>query len=135
MSQNLSDFYEFVQTAGKLRTPEHAQRWSRAVLQTLGLNLSSGAKKSLKAALPDELGGHINRVWWIFNWRDTNMTAELFQDRCGRRAGNTDITFARYPTQAVFGAVRGMVSSNVANEVAESLSPEVRVLWESAPVA
>ncbi len=132
MSQNLDDFYQQVQSVGKLRTEQHARRWTRAVLQTLGLNISGAAKKELKGALPDELSDEISGVWWIFNFRDTNMTAHYFQERCGRRAGNTDPEFARYPVLAVFGAVQGMVSSDVSDKVADSLPPEVAQLWENA---
>ncbi len=134
MSNDLTSFYEFVQSAGQLRTEMHAKRWTRAVLQTLGLNISGAAKKALRGALPSELGDHVGRVFWLFNFRDENMTAEYFQDRVGRRAGNTDKLFAKVPTQAVFGAVRSMVSSDAASKVADSLSPELRELWDSAPV-
>lgn len=134
MSNELTSFYQHVQTAGSLRTEMHAKRWTRAVLQTLGLNVSGAAKKSLQTALPQELGDHVGRVFWLFNFRDDNMTAEYFQDRVGRRAGNTDKIFARIPTMAVFGGVRAMISSDVDQKVAESLSPEVRELWDNAPV-
>ena len=134
MSTDLNAFYDHVQQTGNLRTPMHAQRWTRAVLQTLGLNISGAAKKALKAGLPEELAGHVGRVFWVFNFRDENMTALYFQDRVGRRAGNTDKVFAKFPTQAVFGAVRGMISSDTDSKVADSLSPELRKLWESAAV-
>lgn len=134
MSNELTAFYQHVQAAGSLRTEMHAKRWTRAVLQTLGLNVSGAAKKALKSALPKEIGDYVNDVFWLFNFRDENMTAEYFQDRVGRRAGNTDKVFARIPTQAVFGGVRSMISSDLDRKVAESLSPEVRALWEGAAV-
>ena len=133
MSQDLTAFYNTVQSAGKLRTPEHATRWTRAVLQTLGLNISGAAKKALKQALPQELADSVSDVFWLFNFRDTNMTANYFQERVGRRAGNTDPVFAKHPTLAVFGAVQQIVNRDVAQKVADSLPPEVRELWESAP--
>lgn len=134
MATDITSFYNIVQSTGKLRSAQHAQRWTHAILQTLGLNLSKPAKKALKEALPEELAQSVSDVWWLFNFRDEAITVSYFQERVGRRAGNTDISFAIHPIKAVFGAIRNLISSDVALTVAASLSPELRDLWNSAPV-
>ena len=134
MATDITTFYNTVQTMGKLRSPQHAQRWTRAVLQTLGLNLSKPAKKALKNALPEELAQFVSDVWWLFNFRDEEISASYFQERVARRAGNTDLNFAIYPIKAVFGALQGIISADVSRTVADSLSPELRELWQNAPV-
>ena len=133
---DLNTYYDLVQTNGNLRTRDHAKRWSRAVLQTLGLNFKFGAvgrqaKRSLTEALPDELGEQLNGVWWLIHFPNSNMSLQEFQERVGRRAGNTDIRFARIPTAAVFGAVQTLVNKSVADEVGKALSPELSTLWVS----
>ncbi|MGB1252170.1 MAG: DUF2267 domain-containing protein [Candidatus Promineifilaceae bacterium] len=132
---DINSYYELVQTNGSLRSNLHAKRWSLAVLQTLGLNLSKAAKASLANALPDELSAQLKDVWWLIHFRNTDMSLQEFQERVGRRAGNTDIRFARIPTGAVFGAVQTLVSNSVAREVADSLSPELKALWDTSVVA
>lgn len=129
---DLNTYYDLVQTNGSLRTRDHAERWSLAVLQTLGLNLDRGAKRSLADALPKELGEQLNDVWWLIHFRNTDMSLQEFQERVGRRAGNTDIRFARIPTTAVFGALQTIVKASVADEVSNSLSPELKALWGNA---
>jgi uncharacterized protein (DUF2267 family) len=49
-----------------------------------------------------------------------------------RRSGNTDAQFARFPILAVFGGVKQMINQDLQREVAKSLAPEVRELWEQA---
>lgn len=129
---DISNYYELVKKNGNLRTTDHAKRWSRAVLQTLGLNLPRSAKKTLSNALPKELSNDLSDVWWLIHFRNTDMSLAEFQERVGRRAGNTDIRFARIPTKAVFGALQTVVGSNVAKEVGDSLAPELKTLWMSA---
>ncbi len=133
MTQDLNSFYSTVQSVGNLRTEDHAKRWTQAVMQTLGLNISGSAKKKLKNALPKGIGDHLSDVFWLFNFRNTNMTASYFQERVGRRAGNTDREFAKFPTLGVFAAIQEIVSENVSQSVAKSLSPELKEMWEKAP--
>ncbi|MCB8965991.1 MAG: DUF2267 domain-containing protein [Ardenticatenaceae bacterium] len=129
---NLDNYYTLVQKNGKLRSPDHAQRWSTAVLKTLGFNLEKGAKKELAGALPKELANDLTRVFWLLHFRDTNLSRSDFLTQASRRSGNTDVAFARYPTKAVFGAVKSLIDKQVADRVAEGLSPEVRELWQQA---
>lgn len=132
LDANLTKFYEHVQSAGALRTPEHAIRWSRGILQTLGLNLSKTAKKDLSAALPKELSDMVNGTWWLIHFRNTEMSAIEFQERAARRCGNTDKNFARIPILAVMSGLRMFISSSTDDAVSEGLSPELRALWEQA---
>lgn len=131
-AKSLESFYSYVQANGSLLSNDHAVRWTRATLQTLGLNMSGRAKRQFASALPRELSDNLNDVWWLFNFRNTNQSAIDFQQRVARRAGNTDKEFARLPIQAVFGGIRQMVDSNVSDRVANDLSPELRAMWETS---
>lgn len=131
-SSNLDAFFNHVQEHGLLRTREHAERWTRAVLQTLGLNMGRGAKRKLAQALPDELAASLTDVFWLIHFRNTNQGALDFQQRVARRAGNSDKEFARHPIVAVFGGVRDLIPGDVDSAVADTLSPELRQLWEQA---
>jgi uncharacterized protein (DUF2267 family) len=131
-SDNLTAYYQTIQKTGKLRTPEHAQRWSKAVLYTLALNLDRGAKKRLAGGLPEELARQLKRPFWLLHFRDKSLTRLEFQKMVARRAGNTDAQFARYPVQATFLALKSLVDSNVSQTVANSLSPELREMWQNA---
>jgi len=117
---------------GKLRTPQHARRWSTAVLKTLGINLDGRTKKKLAKALPEELADDLTRVFWLLHFRNSNLSSHEFQNQVARRSGNTDPDFARYPVLAVFHGVKEMIGSDTRQAVAKSLSPEVRELWENA---
>ena len=128
----LEKFYQQVQKNGQLPTAMHAQRWTKGVLQQLGLHLKSGGKKSLAKALPKTMADDFTSVWWFFNIHNNGMTSEEFRTRVGRRCGNTDVVFAATPILAVFGAVRSMIDANVDRQVSESLSPEIRELWQTA---
>ena len=131
-NQKLNGYYRYVQEAGKLRTAEHAERWSDGILRTLGVNLDRGTKRALARALPDELARSLTRVFWLLHFRDPNLTAAEFQRMAARRSGNTDADFARYPVLAVFGGIKQMIDADLARNVAESLAPEIRELWHEA---
>lgn len=131
-SGTLNSYYDFVQEHGKLRTPDHARRWSTAVLKTLGFNLDKSTKKALAHALPEPLAQDLTRVFWLLHFQNKHLTAAEFYDQVARRSGNTDIAFARHPTKAVFGGIKGLVDSQLNQRVAEALSPEMRAVWEQA---
>ena len=129
---DLNSYYQTIQTKGNLLTPQHAQRWSTAVLKTLGFNLDGRTKKRLANALPQELGNDVKRVFWLLHFRNNQLSSHDFQNQVSRRSGNSDPQFARTPTLAVFHSVKQLVDSNVQQAVADALSPEVRELWEQA---
>jgi uncharacterized protein (DUF2267 family) len=129
---DLNSYYQTVQTKGSLRTPAHAQRWSTAVLKTLGFNLDGRTKKRLANALPKELGNDVKRVFWLLHFKNNQLTSHEFQNQVSRRSGNSDPQFARTPILAVFHGVKQLVDSSTQQAVANSLSPEVRELWEKA---
>ena len=126
---DLEEFYGTVEKLGDLRTTSHAQRWSDAVLRSLGLQLDRRAKKKLAASLPEELANSLTRVFWLVHFRNRHLTRLEFQNQVARRAGNSDTRFARLPILAVFGGLRRFISDDVDARVAQSLSPEVRELW------
>jgi uncharacterized protein (DUF2267 family) len=128
----LNGFYQYVKEEGNLRTVDHAHRWSAATLKTLGLNLDRGTKKKLAAALPDELAESLTRVFWLLHFRNPNLSSLEFQRQVARRSGHTDARFARYPVMAVFGGVKQMIDADLEREVAETLSPELREMWQQA---
>jgi uncharacterized protein (DUF2267 family) len=129
---DLNSYFQTIQNKGSLRTPEHARRWSTAVLKTLGFNLDGRAKKKLAKALPPELGDDLKRVFWLLHFQNNQLTSHDFQNQVSRRSGNSDPQFAKTPILAVFHGVKQLVDSGTQQAVADSLSPEVRELWEKA---
>ncbi|MCB9420603.1 MAG: DUF2267 domain-containing protein [Ardenticatenaceae bacterium] len=129
---NLIDYFAYIQKAGKLRTTSHAQRWSRAVLKTFGINLDRGTKKKLAKALPADLADDLTRVFWLAHFQNSGLTQYDFLNQVSRRAGNSDPDFARYPVTAVFHQLKAIIGPDMTNQVAKSLSPEMRQMWEEA---
>jgi uncharacterized protein (DUF2267 family) len=129
---DLVEFYSNVQLAGKLPTAGHAQRWSKAVLNVLGLHLDRKTKKELARALPADLAESLVRVFWLLHFRDAQLSQEDFLDQISRRSGNTDTSFARYPTRAVFSELKRLIDPALSDRVSQSLSPEVCQLWQQA---
>ena len=134
MAQDLTKFYEVVKENSDLRTMMHAKRWTRATLQTLGINLPKAAKQAMARSLPDELSSYLTDVWWMLPVRDPNIEAHDFSARVARRAGNTDPRYAKLVSEAVFGAVKGTIETDVAQQVRDGLSPDLRKMWESADI-
>ena len=126
----MDDFYQQVQEKGKLPTREHAQRWTHAVLNTLGFNLDRRTKKALADALPDDLGKAVGKVFFLAHFRDNTLTSEAFRKAVARRSGNSDAQFAYFPTVAVFKAVQGVISDDLSRKINDTLSPEIQALWQ-----
>jgi uncharacterized protein (DUF2267 family) len=129
---NLDQYYAYVLSAGKLRTPAHARRWSDAILKTLGFHLNRKTKRALAKALPKELADALQEVFWLLHFRDPELTLQTFQEQVARRSGNSNAEFAYHPTLAVFAAVKQFTDSDLDRQVAEALSPEVSELWRQA---
>ena len=128
----LEAYYEYVRINGKLQTLDHARQWSDGVLKTLGISLDRGTKRSLADALPQELADSLKGVFWLLHFRDPNRTSQDFYQRAGRRGGNSNTEFVHYPTLAVFGGLKGLVDDELVARVADTLSPELRQLWDQA---
>lgn len=122
MTHDLTHYYQHVQETGKLRTPDHARRWSTAVLKTLGTVLDRGSKKSLARALPQELADDLTAVFWLLHFRDMTMSQAEFQRRVAMRSGNTNGEFAHYPIKAVFAGIQEMIDRDLQQKVAGSLA-------------
>jgi len=101
-NDQMGSFYRKVWETGKLRSQSHASRWSKAVLNTLGLTLDRRTKKQLAKALPPDLALALDGIFWLVHFRNSGMTSQEFLNQVARRSGNTDYDFARYPTTAVF---------------------------------
>ncbi|MCL4867937.1 MAG: DUF2267 domain-containing protein [Anaerolineae bacterium] len=129
---NLQTFYQQIKEQGHLRTLEHAQRWCQATLNMLGVNLDGRTKKALAKALPEELARPLTRVFWLLHFRNSNLPAREFQRRVGLRAGNTDWEFARLPIIAVFAEIKKQIDRDLQDQVAKTLAPEIRQLWQQA---
>lgn len=129
---DLTEYFNYVQKTGKLPTQAHAQRWSHAVLWTLGLNLDGGTKRQLAKAMPQELARSLTRAFWLLHFRDKTLSSKEFQNMVSRRSGNSDSQYAKLPILAVFGGVKKLVDSQTSDKVAQTLSPEVRELWKQA---
>lgn len=129
---DLDGYYDHIREAGKLRTEQHARRWSDGVLRTFGTTLNGKTKRDLAKALPDELAESVKDVFWLLHFRDPNLSREEFLQRAARRSGNSNGEFAVYPTLAVFSGVKMIIDQDLQSQVAESLAPQVRELWERA---
>lgn len=130
--EQLDGFFDHVKEEGNLLTEDQARRWTDATLKTLGINIDRGTKKKLAKALPEELASSLTRVFWLLHFRDTSLSSLDFQKQVARRSGHTDPRFARFPVIAVFGGIKQMIGSDVQRTVADSLSPELREMWQQA---
>lgn len=129
---SLDTFYDHVREAGKLRQRKHAERYTNAVLRTLGLYLKGGAKKSLANSLPDELSTQFTRAFFLAHFPDKTLSWAEFCKMVARRSGNSDGQFARIPTRAVFQGLQALIDDDTSRQVAEALSPEVQAEWKQA---
>lgn len=129
---NMNDYYTTVKELGKLRTLDHAERWSEAILHTLALNLDKGNKKKLIKALPEPLSDQLKRKFWLLHFRDKNLATLDFQKMVARRAGNSDQTFARFPIIATFHGLKNLIDHALADDIADTLSPELSQMWQDA---
>jgi uncharacterized protein (DUF2267 family) len=129
---DMQHYYESVMKQANLRTIDHAEAWSEAVLRTLGFYLDRGTKRKLAKALPDALAHDLTRGFWLLHFRNPKMTSREFLRRVALRGGNTDAQYARVPTRAVFEQIKQMVDDDVNRRVADSLSPEVGEIWRQA---
>lgn len=132
MNDHVNNYYQTVQTLGSLRTPDHARRWSTAVLKTLGVNLDRKTKKKLAKALPEELSHDLTRLFWLVHFRNKNMSQYDFQFEVSKRSGNSDWQFTKIPITAVFHGVKALIDNDTNQAVAKSLAPDVRELWQQA---
>lgn len=128
----LQGYYDFVQDRASLRSPDHARRWSSAVLRTMGFNLSGGTRKSLSRELPKELGSELSRGFKLLSFFDGGKPADEFFKEVARRSGNSDPQFARTATTAVFGGLKQTIDADLSRKVGNSLPREVGRLWDEA---
>lgn len=128
----VNQFYDSVMELGNLRTPQHAERLTYAVLHTLGFNLSGAVKRKLARALPEELSRQLTRGWRLINIRHGKLSLDDFAKDVARHSGNTDAQYAKMATQVVFRQIKQLVDDEVRRDVARDLSPEVRQHWNAA---
>ena len=130
---DLNAFYTYVLEHGKLRTDDHARRWTVGTLNMLGVNLKRSLKKELAAALPQELSRSLTGVFWLASFRNTNMPAHEFNNRVARRSrASSDPDFAPFPVQAVFGALKRMIGAEMSRKIEADLAPEIGQMWDAA---
>ncbi len=129
---DLDSYYDHICRVGRLRTDQHARRWSDGVLRTFGTALNGRTKRAVAKALPDELAKSLKDVFWLLHFRDPDLSSEEFLQRAARRSGNSNGEFAIYPTLAVFSGLKTIIDQDLQSQVAEALSPQVRDLWEQA---
>jgi uncharacterized protein (DUF2267 family) len=78
------------------------------------------------------LATSLNGVFWLLHFRDPDYSSGEFCRRVAKRSGNSDAEFARLPTQAVFGGLRLYIGPDLDQRIADSLSPEVSLMWQDA---
>jgi uncharacterized protein (DUF2267 family) len=132
MTANLTQFYQSVSQQAYIPTEELSQRWTTAVLQTLGFHLPRRVKRALAKALPAELSGDVTRIFWLLHFRDPHLTAKEFQKQVSKRAGHSDAVYARFPITAVFATIKQQLDAQLNQQIGDALSPEVQALWEEA---
>ncbi len=128
----LESFYLNVENDAHLRTVGHAERWTEAVLRTMGFNMGGGTKRDLAKALPDDLSRQLTRGWKLINLHNSRMTQKAFLNEVARRSGNTDSAYARMATLAVFRNLKNYVDDNLERDIARSLPKDVGQLWDEA---
>jgi uncharacterized protein (DUF2267 family) len=128
----LDDFYRQVQEQAGLHTPAHAQRWTRAVLNILGLNLDRSTRRALASGLPPEWAQALGGIFRLLDFRDRTLTSHYFRRQVALRAGHTDAQFAALPVKAIFHVLKQVIDRKLSDRVAETLAPEVRRLWQEA---
>lgn len=132
----MSNYYQTIQQLGKLRTEDHARRWSTAVLKTLALNIDRGTKKNLAQELrhkqADQQADDLMRIFWLLHFRNKGQSTKAFMNQVARRAGNSDWQFAEIPTRAVFHGLKELVSQDMSKQIADSLAPDVSEVWQNA---
>lgn len=129
---SLQSFYHHVEQDGRMRTTSHAERWTEAVLRTMGFNLTGGTKRELAKALPDELAAQLKRGWKLINLHNPRLTQPEFLKQVALRSGNTDEEYARMATTAVFRHLKQYTDADLQREVARSLPRDVGQLWTEA---
>ncbi|MDX1413912.1 MAG: DUF2267 domain-containing protein [Candidatus Promineifilaceae bacterium] len=127
-----ASYHAQIQKQGYLLSPKTAEKWSKAVLRTLSLNIDRRTKKALANSLPDELAADLTRTFWLLHFRDRNKSRAEFLEEVAKRSGNTDPGFAGNPTKAVFHELKALAGDKVSNDVSEALAPELSQLWEEA---
>ena len=132
MEKTLDTYYQHICNSSHLPTPNHAQRWSRAILKTLGVHLDRSTKQALAKALPKELAADLQGVFWLLHFRNTQASRSEFQYQAAMRSGNTDVDFALYPILAVFAGLKKLINSDLSGRIANTLAPEIRALWQQA---
>ena len=131
-ANHLDNFYQQVQQAANLRTPQHAQRWTAGILKSLGLQLDGGTKRALAKTLPKELAADLKGVFWLLHFRNGRLTTAEFQRQAALRSGNTDAQFARQPIVAVFSAIKQRIDKELSGRVEKSLPAAIGDLWREA---
>lgn len=132
--KSLEEYFDYVKAVGKLRTEDHAVRWSNATLQILGLNVSGRIKRGLRNKLPKQLSDQLGFVFMPVFFRDQNIEAREFCNFVARRSrAASDPDFARLPVAAVFGGLKALLDDDDFSEkIQEDLSPELSKMWEKA---
>jgi uncharacterized protein (DUF2267 family) len=128
----LDHYYEQILKTGRLPTPEHARRWSTAVLMALGNTLRGSTKRSLAKELPRELHSNLKGDFRLVRFWDPKLSAAEFRKRVALRGGNSDAEFGGLMATAVFGSLKRLLPADVAAKVAQELPPGVAALWDVA---
>lgn len=129
---NLESYYAAVQEKGSMLSQKLAHNWSEATLKMMGLYMQKSGKKALSEKLPEPLSDQLGRVFRLMHFPDPNMSLDEFLHAVARRAGHSDPQYAEMGVKAVFYALKTIIDKDTSDKVADSLSPEVRALWQNA---
>ena len=129
---NLDTYFGLIQEKGNIISEKLAKRWSESTLKMMGLYMGKGGKKALSGQLPKELSDDLNRVFRLMHFPNTNMPLQEFQSAVARRGGHSDPQFAKLAITGVFHGLKTLIDKDTTDKVSESLSPEIREVWDNA---
>ncbi len=124
---NFDEFIGQVQHRARLSSREHAERATRAVLETLAQRLSGGEPKNLASQLPPEIGRYLLEPTAGAGKR---FGARDFYDLVALREG-IDMQDAAYHVRAVASVLHEAVSAGEWEKMLAQLPDDLDQLMES----
>jgi uncharacterized protein (DUF2267 family) len=127
MSMNFDEFIGQVQHRARLSDRAHAERATRAVLETLAQRLSGGEPKDIASQLPPEIGRYLLEQT---SGEGARFGARDFYDLVAMREG-VEISDAAYHTRAVASVLRDAISPGEWRNILAQLPPDLDRVFES----
>ncbi len=124
---NFDEFIGQVQHRARLDSRAHAERATRAVLETLAQRLSGGEPKDVASQLPPEIGRYLLEPT---SGEGARFGVRDFYDLVALREG-VDMPEAAYHARAVASVLRDAISPGEWSNILAQLPPDLDKLLES----